>query len=132
MELFSGDKRIRRETRLTVFPTGAVALRVGIFLSNRKSVINTFHSHAIKKTVPSSLVAHTEMPEQNDEKYKFQQTAVSDQSLPSLPLVQQFLDTPKGSIMELFSGDKKIQWETRLAVFPTGAVALRVGIFLSN
>ena len=53
------------------FTTGAVDPRVGIFLSSVKISDGFFFSHATKKTAPSSLIAHTEMPEQNGEKEIF-------------------------------------------------------------
>ena len=53
------------------FPTGAVNPRIGtfFFVVTENQWLLLF-SHAIKKTVPSSLVAHTEMPEQNGKKIK--------------------------------------------------------------
>ena len=55
------------EMRVAEFPTGMVDLRVGIFLLSLKISDQSFIPHAIKKTVPSSLVAHTEKPKQNDQ-----------------------------------------------------------------
>ena len=56
------------EARLAEFLTKAVDARVGIFLSSMNISDRFCFSHAIKKTVPSSLVSDTEMPEQNGEK----------------------------------------------------------------
>ena len=58
------------ESRLADFSTGAADPRVGMFLSSLKICDCFFCPHAIKKPVPSSLVSHTEIPEQNGEKKK--------------------------------------------------------------
>ena len=57
------------EKRIAEFPTERWnQLRVGIFLSSLKISDRFFFSHAIKKTLPSSLVGHMDMPKQNEEK----------------------------------------------------------------
>ena len=69
--MFSADRKIANQgSRVPVgnevaeFPTGVVDTWTGIFLSQ------FIFSHAIKKSVPYFLVAHTEMPEQNGRKIK--------------------------------------------------------------
>ena len=69
------------ETKVAEFSTGVVDPRVGIFLSSLKISDRYNFSHAIKKTVPSSLVSHMEMPEQNSKKIKISTKPTNHQNV---------------------------------------------------
>ena len=116
--MFNGDSKIpiecptfQWETRLDGFPTWAVAPRIGIFLSSLKISNRLFLSLLPGKKMPTSLVAHAEMPKTKRQKKKKKKSTKPTNFVTKIFLLFQL--RPWYHMMCLFTNKEVTSLETR-------------------